>query len=121
MNMASGGEVVFMIYSREMTLKTNEYESIYKNRHRAPWSKRLGDSHIGWAYLTKASGITYEDTHTLPHAQRTIHIRTKWRTEGKEGGLRVTMCTLLVLEEQSVQCFQEVVSRFLSQNRSNQE
>lgn len=63
MYMASGDEVVFMIYSHEMTLKTNEYESIYKNRHRAPWSKRLGDSHIGWAYLTKASGITFEDTH----------------------------------------------------------
>lgn len=47
MNTGSDGEVVFKIFSTEMTLKTNEYERFYKNRHEAPWSKRLYDCHIG--------------------------------------------------------------------------
>ncbi len=88
MNTTSYSEVILKIYSHEMTLKTNEYENIYKNRHEAPWSKRLGDSHtldeLNWQ---KLQGSQYEDntpTHTHTHNKRysAIRIIMKWRIEG---------------------------------------
>lgn len=60
-----------------MTLRTNEYEYIYKNRRRLPLSAPIGsDSHIGWARLMRegaaapGDGGCSRDQTNNPHTRK---------------------------------------------------